>query len=641
MSISKIQEAYKDVDKVRYEALSNSSRDEYLNDYDNLELVLYNYCVKYLKIPLMSKRIPRLEPIDEEVAENLVKNTLSGSLEILHYYFWDWKSYTTACSKIFDLLAPNGIAAIRIPNLIFEKVKADIEPEFYINGIFGYEDGRDSIEDEDYILPLSCKYIGLWISRIKTEQIFVWTEPLFDFDEDAESDDMMALDLFHQSLSNKIQRTPLDKSYKHLIAGNPIFYPREDLINLEHLYYTLEFESLAKSELSNNNEKSLEVVSEVYGDSPFDCRCLSLCFKKKGEELEFDNSKFTELHVASEKDDWFESELYKEFKPYDTPSLREKLTQVKDFLVIETLQYDFSPISFTINHPSDFRWSEYKKWQFMEGELKVCLLKINTDEVLLDYLLHFLKSKSGDLKLKLASFISLEKEYSWRDIAIPLPEIKDQKTIVSSLIKTSRLNDKIKSLEDTLLSSPINAIQTEIELTDMVNRLEMISDAERILQIVNRRGKETKTVELKETFQLDVKKKTIEKYIETSSLKVICSFLNTEGGTLLIGLSDDGELKGMNHEIAKHHKDKFDVFKLTFAQKLDKRIGKEFLDLIDFEFIAINPNCHVLEVKCIKIEGDNGCYLDGSDFYIRRNPYTEKIEGKDLVDYSRKRFSKL
>ena len=155
MSISKSQEAFKDVDKVQYEALSNSSRDEYLNDYDNLELVLYNYCVKYLKIPLMSKRIPKIEPIDEKVAENLVKNKPSGSLEVLHYYFWDWESYTTPCSKIFDLLAPNGIAAIRIPNLIFEKVKADIEPEFYINGIFGYEDGRDSAEDEDYILPLN------------------------------------------------------------------------------------------------------------------------------------------------------------------------------------------------------------------------------------------------------------------------------------------------------------------------------------------------------------------------------------------------------------------------------------------------------------------------------------------------------
>ena len=236
MSISKIQEAFKDVDKVRYEALSSSSRDEYLNDYDNLNLVLHNYCVKYLKIPLMSGQIPKLNVLNEKIVEEQIKNTSPGSIEILNYYYLDWESYTSPCSMIFDLLTTDGFAAIRIPNRIFEKIKTDIEPEFFINGIFGYEDGRDSIEDEDYILPISCKYIGLWISRIKTEQIFVWTEPLFDFDEDEESDDMKALDILHQSFSKKTQRTALDKSYKQLIAGNPIFYPAEDLINLEHFH---------------------------------------------------------------------------------------------------------------------------------------------------------------------------------------------------------------------------------------------------------------------------------------------------------------------------------------------------------------------------------------------------------------------
>ena len=96
----------------------------------------------------------------------------------------------------------------------------------------------------------------------------------------------------------------------------------------------------------------MQNISEVYGDSPFDCTCLSLCFKKKGEELEFDDSKFTKLMEAREKDDWHESELQKEFQSHDNPSQREKLVPVKDFLVIETLQYDFSPLSFRIFHPS-------------------------------------------------------------------------------------------------------------------------------------------------------------------------------------------------------------------------------------------------------------------------------------------------
>ena len=105
--------------------------------------------------------------------------------------------------------------------------------------------------------------------------------------------------------------------------------------------------------------------------------------------------------------------------------------------------------------------------------------------------------------------------------------------------------------------------------------------------------------------------------------------------------SDNGEITGMNHEILKLHKDSFDKFKLRFGQLIDKRIGKEFIDLIDFELIAISPEKHVLEVKCSPIPaGGSGCYLDKLDFYVRRNPHSEILIGKDLVDYCEKRFKK-
>ena len=64
MSISKIQETYKEIAKNRYEALSNSSRYEYLNDWDHLEVFLFDYCVKYLNIPLMEDLIPHKKPIN-------------------------------------------------------------------------------------------------------------------------------------------------------------------------------------------------------------------------------------------------------------------------------------------------------------------------------------------------------------------------------------------------------------------------------------------------------------------------------------------------------------------------------------------------------------------------------------------------
>ena len=649
MSISKIQETYKDIDKVRYEALSSSSRDEYLNDYDNLNLVLFNYCTKYLKIPLMSGRIPQLKSLDEKIVEEQTKNTPPGSLEILNYYFWDWESYTSPCSMIFDLLTPDGAAAIRIPNRIFEKIKVDIEPEFFINGIFGYEDGRDSINDEDYILPISCKYIGLWISRIKTKQIFVWTEPLFDFDEDEDSDDMKALDMFHQNFLNKTKRTPPDESYKQLIAGNPIFYPREKLINLEHLYYTLEYDSLAKLEFHNMKERKLKDISKDYANSAFESDILLNCFKVDDDGLVFDNAKFTKANKDSKSDilDFTKTPFYEELKKYQDGhwgiSPRKNLASVDNFIIIETVDYEYSPLSYSIYHPSEWSWNEFKNWQAIEGELKVCALKINTDEVLLDYLLHFLRSKNGDMKLKLASFQQkyifgvVEKDYSWKDISIPLPEIQDQKVIASALNKTKNMYDRIQTLETNLLTNPINAQEADAELKDMISRLEMISDVEKILQLIEKRGRENTTVELKQTLRLDIKTNNSEKHIETSALKTIPAFMNTDGGILLIGVSDDGEVTGMDHEIEQFHKDSQDHFKLWFGKLLDRRIGKEFINKIEFELVLVKEK-YVLKVECSAITEGNGCYLDGKDFYVRRHAYSEKLEGSDLVIYSKEHF---
>ena len=248
------------------------------------------------------------------------------------------------------------------------------------------------------------------------------------------------------------------------------------------------------------------------------------------------------------------------------------------------------------------------------------------------------------MKLKLASFNLqkhiigvVEKDYSWKDITIPLPEIQDQKVIASALNKTKNMNDRIQTLETNLLTNPINAHEADAELKDMISRLEMISDAEKILQLIEKRGRENTTVELKQTLRLDIKTNNSEKHILTSALKTIPAFMNTNGGILLIGVSDDGEVTGMDHEIEQFHKDSQDNFKLWFGKLLDRRIGKEFINKIEFELVLVKEK-YVLKVECSAITEGNGCYLDGKDFYVRRHAYSEKLEGPDLVKYSKEHF---
>ena len=39
-------------------------------------------------------------------------------------------------------------------------------------------------------------------------------------------------------------------------------------------------------------------------------------------------------------------------------------------------------------------------------------------------------------------------------------------------------------------------------------------------------------------------------------------------------------------------------------------------------------------------KSDEATYLDNKDFYVRTNPATDKLEGKEMVDYCSKRFTK-
>jgi len=170
-------------------------------------------------------------------------------------------------------------------------------------------------------------------------------------------------------------------------------------------------------------------------------------------------------------------------------------------------------------------------------------------------------------------------------------------------------------------------------LDSMLEAIGGLTDADEVRNII-RQG-ESKNTEYKETLSLDVKKKTKEKYVELSALKTIVAFLNTEGGTLLLGVADNGELTGIDIEIDKFHKSNTDKFLLHMKNIIKTRIGEEFYPYIDYKLVAISDK-NVLFVKCK--ESESPCYLDDAVFYVRTNPATDKLEGPKLVQYVKNHF---
>ena len=149
---------------------------------------------------------------------------------------------------------------------------------------------------------------------------------------------------------------------------------------------------------------------------------------------------------------------------------------------------------------------------------------------------------------------------------------------------------------------------------------------------------ESGKLEFKQTLRQNIHTGEHEKKIEHATLKTITAFLNTKGGTLIIGLKDNKEISGIE-------KDKFenkDKFMLHLTNIIKQRIGKKHLNLIKTEIINIKgKDLALIEVKPNR---DQAIFLKNlqneDEFYIRTGNSTTQLKARDMVDYINRRFKK-
>jgi hypothetical protein len=158
---------------------------------------------------------------------------------------------------------------------------------------------------------------------------------------------------------------------------------------------------------------------------------------------------------------------------------------------------------------------------------------------------------------------------------------------------------------------------------------------EDILELI-KKG-ESERLEFKSTFRANLHTNEIDRKIEYSILKTIVAFMNTKGGTLLIGVDDSGEIIGTE-------KDKFesrDNYALHVTNIIKTKIGKKFFPLVSFRFTEIeNKTVLTLECERSKMPVFIKSPIDEEEFYIRVGPSSVQIKGSELVDYIDKNFGK-
>jgi hypothetical protein len=161
---------------------------------------------------------------------------------------------------------------------------------------------------------------------------------------------------------------------------------------------------------------------------------------------------------------------------------------------------------------------------------------------------------------------------------------------------------------------------------------DIVDYSDKVMNIINQG--EGKNVEFKATLRTNLHTNQVDKRMEHGVLKTIAAYLNSDGGTLLVGIGDDGEILGIE-------KDNFpsnDKAHLHINSLIKDHLGGEHLPFIKSEVVKVNGK-GVLKIDCEKSNKEVFIRKGNSEqFYVRSGSSSVELLGSSLVDYIQNTF---
>jgi len=162
----------------------------------------------------------------------------------------------------------------------------------------------------------------------------------------------------------------------------------------------------------------------------------------------------------------------------------------------------------------------------------------------------------------------------------------------------------------------------------------MESDAEYLIK-----HGEDKYTEFKETLRYDAKKGETSKELEHAVIKAIVGFLNADGGTLLIGVNDSGEVKGLENDYKALPKKNRDGFENHLSMLIKTMIGLPYAKYVGVRFERLeNKDICIVQVQ----EAHKPAYVRNGDrreeFFVRVGNSTQPFTMSEAEEYIKNRW---
>ena len=151
---------------------------------------------------------------------------------------------------------------------------------------------------------------------------------------------------------------------------------------------------------------------------------------------------------------------------------------------------------------------------------------------------------------------------------------------------------------------------------------------------------ESQRMEFKSSFRWDVREDKLNKPLEHAVLKSLAGFLNADGGTLLIGVTDDGNPIGLAKDYQSLKKRDSDGFEQAIMTAVANRMGTDACANLQLVFHDVGGDevCRVIAQP-----SSRPVYLtQGKDteFYVRTGTSTRQLNVQEAIDYIQDRWRK-
>jgi len=172
----------------------------------------------------------------------------------------------------------------------------------------------------------------------------------------------------------------------------------------------------------------------------------------------------------------------------------------------------------------------------------------------------------------------------------------------------------------------------KVEVSTTVDLLDMIASGEHGF------------LEFKSTMRWNWRENHLDKKMEEIILKTIAAFSNKDGGKLIIGVTDEGEVIGLEPDYGTFKEPNKDHFELHMRNLVNNAFGKEFAASnlnIRFPIVDDKEICEV-DIKA----GNKPLYIEVSDkaggkgkkFYIRSGNSSQELDIEETASFISKRF---